>query len=228
MALSTRQQAQRKRKQRLYVVAALAAAVLLYGLVTMLGGDGSKARKPVNEVVQLKLIKPPPPPPPPPPPKQKIEPPKQKVPEFKPATPTPEPPKQAPPPGPPALDAKGTGAGDAFGLQGKEGGADYRVGGGGEGGGGTGNRLGWYTTLLQQRAQGAVQRQRRLLEARFAITVQIWLAADGSTERVELLRSTGRPELDRLLKDTLKNMPKLSEPPPKDLPQPAVIRVTTT
>eukprot|EP01035_Chromulina_nebulosa_P059409 gene59409-81317_t len=128
------------------------------------------------------------------------------------------------PPGPPALDAKGTGAGDAFGLQGKEGGADYRVGGDGSGGTGTGNRLGWYTTLLQQRAQGAVQRQRRLLEARFAITVQIWLAPDGSTERVELLRSTGRPELDRLLKDTLKNMPKLSEPPPKDLPQPAVIR----
>ncbi len=46
--------------------------------------------------------------------------------------------------------------------------------------------------------------------------------------RVELAKSTGTPEIDRLLREALSRMPKPSELPPKDLPQPVVLRVTSS
>src|SRR5262249_23771473 len=149
----------------------------------------SAPRKNVPEVVQIKILQPPPPPPPPPPPKPKVEQPKVKPQEFK----TPQPPKEAPPAAP-ALDAKGSGPGDSFGLAGHEGGGDYL---GGNGGGGNG--LGWYATIVQQRAQDAVDHQPQLKESRFTVKLQIWLTQDGRIQRVNLLHSTGRPNLDQLL-----------------------------
>ena len=135
-------------------------------------------------------------------------------------------PLEVPPPqdAAPALDAKGEGPGDAFGLAGKPGGSDY-LGGAGNG---AGSAFGWYATIVQQRVQDTVGKQRKLREARFQAKVMLWFAADGRTERAELVRSTGKADIDRLLTDVLGAMPRLSEAPPKGMPQPVVLRVSTS
>lgn len=146
---------------------------------------------------------------------------KQEV--FKPLDAPPEAKPQEP--GPPALDAKGEGPGDAFGLAGRQGGSDY-LGGGGIGGGG-GSPFGRYAALVQQRAQDAVEQQKKLRSTRYRVMVKLWFAADGRLERAELVRSTGNEEVDRLLTEALNDMAKLPEPPPKGMPQPVVLRVST-
>lgn len=156
-----------------------------------------------------------------------VEQPKLKEPEFmKPLEnqpPNPAPKTEAPP-GPPALDAAGQGAGDAFGLEGRPGGGDFLGGGGGGGG----SRFGWYVTMLQQHAQDALRRQPKLLGARYQVSVELWLNGEGAPERVELLTSSGKPDVDRLLKENLRAMAKLSEPPPAGMQQPIVMRVTSS
>lgn len=201
----------------------LVVALLGWGMWKLATGSQQPQRKTVPQVTQLQLIKPPPPPPPPPP-KQKIEEVEKPQPEFKTVTPDNRPPepKAEAPPGPPALDAQGDGPGDAFGLQGRPGGSDF---GGGGGGGGT--AWGWYATLLQQRVQEAVQKQRRFKGQRFTATLQVWLSADGTPTRVELLKSTGKPEIDQALREAVSQMARPPEMPPKDLPQPALVRVAS-
>lgn len=146
---------------------------------------------------------------------------KQEV--FKPLDAPPEAKPQEP--ASPALDAKGEGPGDAFGLAGRPGGGDY-LGGIGDGGGGS--PFGRYAAIVQQRAQDAVEQQKKLRHTSYRVMVKLWFAADGRPERAELVRSTGNEEVDRLLTEALNDMAKLPEPPPKDMPQPVVLRVSTT
>ena len=82
--------------------------------------------------------------------------------------------------------------------------------------------------MIQQRAQQAVEKQRKLRETKFKVTVQVWIAADGSTQRVEIYKSTGDPDIDRLLEESLAAMPRLAEMPPKGMPQPVVLRVSAS
>lgn len=215
-------------------IAGVAAAVLLLAAIgwliyRLIAGHSAPPRKTVPEVVQLRLLVPPPPPPPPPPPQPKmVEQPKLKEPAVKPEQPMEkaEPKPASPPPGPPSLDAKGQGAGDAFGLGGSPGGSDYLGGGGGGGGGGS--KYGWYAAMIQGHVQGVLQKQAVLQRARFRIGVQIWLTPDGRPERVELIGSAGGAELDRLLKESLLRMPRLPQAPPQDLPQPVVLQVSSS
>ena len=195
----------------LTVVIAICALIFV-----AVSGTSKTKRKPAQEVVKLRLVQPPPPPPP------KIEPQRMKQ-DFKPLETPPE--QQAPaPPGPPALDAAGEGPGDSFGLAGRPGGGDYL----GSGGGGGGSPFAYYAAMIQQRAQQAVEKQRKLRESKFKVTVQVWIAADGSTQRVEVYKSTGDQELDRLVEESLSAMSRLTENPPKGMPQPVVLRVSAS
>lgn len=137
-----------------------------------------------------------------------------------------EPIKSAPRPdnSPPALDVKGQGPGDAFGLEGHPGGGDFLGGGGGGGG----SPFGAYTGLFEGRARDALQKQRKLLGFRYRVPVEVWLSADGAPERVELLGSTGNPETDSLVREGLLKMNKMPEPPPKGMPEPIVIQVSSS
>jgi outer membrane biosynthesis protein TonB len=143
--------------------------------------------------------------------------------EFKPLDAPPEP-ESEPPPGPPALDAAGEGPGDAFGLAGRPGGGEYL---GGAGGGG-GSPFARYAAMVQQKAQQSVERQSRLRASRFRVTVKLWFEPDGSTQRVEIETSTGDAEIDKLLESSLMAMEKLADGPPKGMPQPVVLRVSTS
>jgi periplasmic protein TonB len=211
------------------IAVGLATAAVLIGLGVLIyrifTGTTSVPRKTVPDVVQLKLI-PPPPPPPPPPPKM-VEQPKMKQPELKPQQVVenhPPSPKAPTPPGPPALDVKGQGPSDSFGLQGNPGGGDFLGGGGGGGG----SRFGWYAALIEGRAREALQKERRLIGARYQVAVRMWLSSDGVPQRVELIGSTGKTDTDRLLQEVLQGIGKLPQPPPQDMPQPVILQVSTS
>lgn len=215
-------------RRRTLVPVAVGAGVLALlgvGVYRLVSSDSAppKARPP--ETVQIRLLPPPPPPPPPPKPVEKVEEPvkvptpQMKVEEIDRSPPSPEPKSDAPP-GPPGLDAQGEGAGDGFGLAGRPGGSEF---GGGGGGGGT--RFGWYYGKVRDRVYDAIQRRQRLRDSATEVTAQLWLSPSGSIERVALLDTTGKRDLDQLYLDSLKSMAAIGEPPPADLPQPVHIRL---
>jgi len=169
-----------------------------------------------TQVVQLKIIVPPPPPPPPPPPKEEPVKVKEQV-----QQPTPEPiqapmPKSEAPPTP-QLAADSEGAGD---LSGKAGGTPYTGDGaigGGEGGNGTGTSKGSYRGALAGEFREKLRSDRSRLRSSVPIkpvSVSVNVAADGTIEKIDLLESTGRSEMDRIILEILREIKKASSPPP--------------
>jgi protein TonB len=133
---------------------------------------------------------------------------------------------EAPPPGEQlGLDAEGSGNGDAFGLAAKKGGRDITTIGGG-----TGNaraQFAWFTGMVQTLLQDQFQKNDKLRRADYRAVVKVWFAHDGSVERFELAGSSGNAEIDQNLKLSLRDMPRLKQPPPEDMPQPVKLRVTS-
>lgn len=204
------------------VAVALAAGFGIFHLVT--GEPTSKKR--VMETVHLRLVPPPPPPkvePPPEPPKivaQKIQPPVEK-PDDKPKD------VDKPPPGPLALDAKGGPGSDAFGLGGKPGGSDYIGSGNGViGDGGGGNRWAHYATMVAEQITRRLHEDQILDVGKFRGSLKIWLSSAGKVQRVEFIRSTGDPQIDDHIRESLASMPAMPEVPSPDMPEPVRVRMT--
>ncbi len=206
------------------VVLGMFLAVPLLGLAlsTLFGHVEAPAHK---NVVRINVIAPPAPPPPPPKPQE--EPPKPKeqvnldVPKPEPEEPKPLP--QEPPPGPLGLDAQGSGPGDSFGLAGRPGGRDII---GSVGGGGMGLSL-FGSNVARQIAQD-LARNARLKHTPYKVEIRIWLSKDGLLQREEIVRGTGDRDLDALIRSGLKEISTLHITVPEDLPQPLLIRVTST
>lgn len=189
-------------------------------LVKFMGGAEEPRKKKV--IQEISLMKPPPPPPPPktppPPPKEQ---PQEKIDVPK---PDPTPAKaEAPPPGPDlAVDAAGSGSGDSFGLVGKKGGSDL-IGGGG---GGTGNKFAWFGSLVKERLQDAIAKDRKLRDlGDFQRLVNVWVDASGAITRVELVGRADNAELDTALRHALVSLPPLRQGAPGDMPQPVRLRI---
>lgn len=209
--------ADQRRDYRRFAAPLIGALILLagaYGVYRVVSGDSPRKR--VIETVALRIIPPPPPPkvePPPEPPKmveeQKIEPPIDKPEDA---------PKDEPPPGPLALDAQAGPGGDAFGLGGKIGGADFLNGGGG-------TRFGHYQTLMRDRIADALQRDEKLRTAKRGGNVRIWLSETGKIERAQFLHASDDGETDRRIEEVIAAMPPLPEAPPKDMPRVVIMRV---
>jgi hypothetical protein len=211
-----------------HLAIAIGALVILlsagYGVFALIT-DNSSSKKRVVETVQLRLVPPPPPPrvePPPPPPKiveQKIQPPANK-PDDKPKEEKPE----APPPGPLALDAKGGPGSDAFGLAGKQGGADYLSG---TIGGGPGHGMRWasYSAMMQEHIGRRLHEDEELDVSKFRLTLQIWLTPAGKVDRVEILHTAGDARIDDRVRHDIATMSALSEAPSPEMPQPVIVRV---
>lgn len=198
------------------VVGGLAA--LIHRLMANAG-----APPPPPKIQQITLVQPPPPPPPPPveqppppPQEQKIEQPK---PEEKPQEDKPEEAKDEPPPGQDlGLDANGTGNGDSFGLVGKKGGRSL-IGGG--------DQKRWYAGVIQRDFQNLLSENDALRAGKYTIIVKLWIAPDGRVNQFELLGTTGDAKRDEALKKALAGAPRLSDPPPEDLPQPVRLRIVS-
>lgn len=174
-----------------------------------------------KSVQQITLLQPPPPPPPPP----KVEPPPEpEIEEVKAAEPEPEPVPDAadePPPGADlALDADGMGAGDAFGLLGKKGGRAL-IGTGG------GSVYAWYAARIQDDIQEVLNGREDIRKQRYSVKVNLWVDADGSVRKVEILSSSGNKDVDKSLRAALKEITQLTTRPPEELPQPVRLRIAS-
>lgn len=196
------------------VVIALALVIWwVYGIVT---NKDVKAERKV-QVVQVIRPAPPPPedkPPPPPPPEQKPE---EQLPQDE-----PEPaPSDAPAPAESlGLDADGSAGGDAFGLAARKGGRDLTGSGGAI--------FAWYTSRLKDSVVDRLSSEQRLRGKRFSITVKVWIERDGKVREVKLATSSGNREIDAALESTLSKLPRMSEGPPLEMPQPISLKIVSS
>lgn len=145
------------------------------------------------------------------------------------------PPNGPPPPSAPAggrlaLAAEATGEGDAFNLGGNPGGRGLLSGGGlGDGtgfgsGDGTASRYGWYYAKLAAQIEDSYRKSKRLRTASARVEIRVWADRSGQISRVELVQSTGDPELDQAIQSVVGL--KLKEPPPPEIPMPMLARFT--
>ena len=200
---------------------AAVAALIFWAASVLVGGKADKPKKPPK--ISL-LPDRPPPPPPPPKEEKKPEPPKNEHTEVKveaPRAPTPQ--AQNEP-----LKMEGA-AGDgpsafAAGSVSK----DYIGGPVGTGAGGVGGKLfqGVFADRLQRHLQEELNRNRKLRQSDYRVSLRVWLGRDGAVQRAELVQSTGNPGIDELLEQTLLQVAAMREPPPENMPQPIRIRVT--
>ncbi len=192
------------------LLVALAVGYWIYTQATAVQGVKVEAPPPVT----VDML-PPPPPPPPPPPEPQQKPPEptdtqQPVPQLQPQAPAPL-----------TQNAPAEAGGDAFGLQsgsgnglGSPGSTGTCIGPScGNGGGTPGVSDGFYrrylSGALQERVQGNDKVNRLVFTAEFAITV----SPSGVITAVELLRSSGKGDRDKLLKSILEQVRGLDAPP---------------
>jgi protein TonB len=141
----------------------------------------------------------------------------------------PRPPSDAPPGGGRlAMAAEGDGPGDAFNLVGNPGGRGLLSGGGlGDGTGEIGGderRFGWYYTQIKLGIEEVFRKQKKLSMASTRVELRVWVDGEGRVSRVQLIRSTGDPEVDQALQSVAGL--KLKEPPPPGIHMPMVARFT--
>ena len=172
-----------------------------------------------KKVVQnITLIKPPSPPPKidEPPPEPEVEEEKVNVPEPEPLEDLPDLSNDDAPAGDSlGLDADGAGAGDGFGLIGRKGGRGLFAGG----------PFGGYATKLQKSVEQALYNDDRIRSRRYSLVLRMWVSRDGRIERVALNDTTGEPEVDDAIVDSLTGMI-VSDAPPIEMVMPVKLRIT--
>jgi TonB family protein len=98
-------------------------------------------------------------------------------------------------------------------------------GGNGGGGGPVGNGFGRYASLMQDQIARHLRQDDKLNTAKFRATIRVWLTNAGRVDRVQVLRTTGDNQLDRLIEQEIGTMPALPEAPPREMPQPVIVRI---
>ncbi|MBT2339810.1 MULTISPECIES: energy transducer TonB family protein [Pseudomonas] len=200
--------------------AGLVLGVVAAWLLWQWANDMSGVRR---EAPKVPTIIPLPPPPPPPPEKPKEPEPKveEKVVEPEP-TPEPEevkPEEEAPPSPvddlakPMQMDGDAQSGTDAFNI-----GAGKGGGMAGAGGGRLGN--GTYSQFLAFTFQRLLRENPELRSLAFSLQADVWLSAVGEITRVELVKSSGNPQVDEQVISALRTAPHLSERPPASLTLP--------
>jgi periplasmic protein TonB len=195
-------------------------------LVWRLAADRAGVKRAEAPQVTTVIPVPPPPPPPPkvkPPPKiqQTVQTPvAQPTPVSKPAE-TPKPsdnqPKQM------TMNAPAQAGGDNFNIGAGDGTGMVGSGGGGRFGNST------YRQYMAYLLQQTVERDKQVQEAgggdRFAVELNLWMAADGRITRVAIEQSTGDPKLDAAVLGAIQALGKVDEPPPPGATYPVLVRL---
>jgi len=182
--------------------------------------DMSGVRREAPKVPTIIPLPPPPPPPPekPPEPETPVE---EKMVEPEP-TPEPEevkPQEEAPPSpandlaNPMQIDGDAQSGNDGFNI-----GAGKGGGMAGSGGGRVGN--GTYSQFLAFTFQRLLRENPELRNLAFSLQADVWLSAVGEITRVELIKSSGNPEIDTKVIGALRSAPHLNERPPATLTLP--------
>jgi hypothetical protein len=193
-------------------------AAIGYGISQLTSG-GAPQKK---QMTKIKLLPDTPPPPPPPPPK---EPPKEQPKEA-----PKEVPKEMPKPAetPPAENLKMEGAaGDgpspfASGPVTN----DYKGGDVKTIGSDGGAKFNWYAGLVKSQIENALEQDKNITQGQYKLVVSVWLKPNGDVERVELIQSDAKDEVEAAVKAALNNMPHMREAPPEGMPQPIKLRIS--
>jgi outer membrane biosynthesis protein TonB len=212
-------QADRAGRLRSFAVAgavAMGLAVTGVGVWQLVKGAGAPKRK---QVQQISLVQPkelPKPPPEPEKPKEEL---KEKI-----ETPPPEAKNDSPPPEAPVRLEGAAGPGGTLDLGGGGKGSEFNIARpSGDGDGRRGHAF--YTNHVQAQLQDELNRKDKLRGAEYSASVALWIGADGRVQKVELAGSTGNPETDALLRETIAGSTRLKSPP-ESMPQPVRLRVT--
>ncbi len=223
------------RRYRVPLAAGLVAVGLIGGIAALfVSGDGAPPPRPVQELTIVNIVPPPPPPPPPPevqpppePEQKMIEQPTIKEPEVQaekeveePKEAPPEEASDVPPTGPLGLDQAADGPGDQFNLAARKGQSGFGGGGGG------GSRWGWYASMVQQQIEGALRANPKTRNIVMQVQVRLWADQTGHVSRVQLINSTGDPQVDAAISGEVLAGITLRQPPPADMPMPMVARIT--
>ncbi|WP_339495917.1 energy transducer TonB family protein [Pseudomonas sp. RA_105y_Pfl2_P56] len=200
--------------------AGLILAALAAWFLWQWANDMSGIRREAPKVPTIIPLPPPPPPPPekPPEPETPVE---EKVVEPE---PTPEPqevkPEEEAPPSPAddlanpmQMDGDAQSGNDAFNIGAGKGGGMV-----GAGGGRLGN--GTYSQFLAFTFQKLLRESPELRNLAFNLQADVWLSSVGEITRVELIKSSGNPEIDTQVLAALRNAPHLSERPPASMTLP--------
>lgn len=211
---------------RRYRVIGTVALILLAGSyeVFRIVTDTAAPKKRVLETIAVKIIPPPPPPPPPPapppPPKmveqQKIEPPAEKPDDA---------PKTAPQSQAADLGAsQGPCTANCVATSGNDPTYKPQIGDSRP----SGNGFRRYAVMMQDQIGKRLHQDDKLDVSRFRVTIKIWLSEAGRVEKVELSRKTGDGQMDQRIEQAIASMPAMPEAPPKEMPQPIVVRIGAT
>ena len=205
-------------------VAVVGVLLVLVGALSwyLLFKDPVATRRPVADTTMLMLPPPPQPPPEPEPePEPKLE--EEPMPEPEPFEEAPTPAEEDAPPTPDVsdpvtMDTDAQAGTDSWGIQKGSGGVSIGTGAGSAGNVSYGRYLGY---ILQQ----TVARDERVRRHAFQLQVDIWIEADGTLSRVELVRGSGNQEADEAVLEVLRKLGKVDERPPLSLSFPARVLV---
>jgi outer membrane biosynthesis protein TonB len=112
---------------------------------------------------------------------------------------------------------------NAFGLTAGGGNGNRRGTIGGKGGG---SKYGWYAGRVQNAIATALRNNPTTRTAAFTLNVKIWADRSGRVTRAQLVGSTGRSDIDQIIRNQILNGLMLSDPPPEDMPMPINLRIT--
>lgn len=124
---------------------------------------------------------------------------------------------------------EGGAGGDAFGLAAKPAGRDIITLGNDQAKDGATGRLGYafYTSYLQQQLQNEIAKRDRLRKGSYRVVLKLWIDDRGRVDRFEIVDSSGSQEMDQAIELAMTELPRLSQPPPTDMPQPVRVRMTS-
>lgn len=103
---------------------------------------------------------------------------------------------------------------------------------------GAGGRMQWdlYVNRLQRQLQERLGKQTELRSSNYGCMVRVWLATDGSMERIEVSTTDVNYRNEDVVKKstdhcndlelTLRKLMRVAETPPLGLPQPVIMRIT--
>ncbi len=207
--------------RRLPVLLGVGFSLLLVLGIWLLKDKFQKPPQTKKVVQHITMIQPPPPPPPPPevkPPEPEVE--EEKIEEPEPE-PEPAPDDAAEPVGEElGLDADGSAGADGFGLAARKGGASLLGGG---------NAIVWYGGQIKRQLEEALQSLlagTAAMKNDYSVVLSVWVGVDGRISRSELVSGSGKPDVDRALRDALPRLrASIGKAPPENMPQPVKIRL---
>ena len=80
--------------------------------------------------------------------------------------------------------------------------------------------------MVQSQVEAALKGNERTRHAVMRTQIRLWADSAGRVTRVQLVSSSGNPELDAIVQNQVLSGLTLREPPPRDMPMPIIMRLT--